>query len=417
MGAGGAEHGVLIAGGGIGGLSAALALARAGRRVTVLERSCELREFGAGIQLGPNAFHALDALGIGRLALDQAVYVDRLRLMNAMTGQEVMALDLGAAFRDRFRFPYAVIHRGDLYRVLINACAAREEITIRTSAQVSGFEQDDRRVVAVLASGERVSGVALIGADGIWSGVRRQMLGDAAPRVPGHTTFRSVIPIEDMPEAFRWNDATLWAGDRCHVVHYPLSGYRLFNFAITAHNGATEAVSGAPVGSDEIGETFEHVHDIVKRIIRHGRDWRRWVLFDRDPTHHWVEGRVALLGDAAHPTLQYLAQGACMAIEDAVCLGDAFGFFEDDVDAALLAYRDLRVPRTAQIVLKSRAIGEHVYHPRGARAALRDDVLRSKSDSELYDDLAWLYDGGRESRRYFARPRVLAGDLWEAATA
>ncbi|WP_375551368.1 3-hydroxybenzoate 6-monooxygenase [Rhodophyticola porphyridii] len=392
---------ILIAGGGIGGLSAALALANAGRRVTVLERSSELREFGAGIQLGPNAFHALEALGIGRAALDQAIYVDRLRLMNAMTGQEVVALDLGTAFRDRFLYPYAVIHRGDLYRVLIDACGAREEITIRTNAEIVGFEQDDKRVQAMLASGERLSGVALIGADGIWSGIRQQMLGDAPPRVPGHTTFRSVIPIEEMPEAFRWNDATLWAGDRCHIVHYPLSGYRLFNFAITAHNGATDAVSGEPVDPAEIGATFEHVHNTVKQIIRHGRDWKRWVLCDRDPTHHWVEGRVALLGDAAHPTLQYLAQGACMAIEDGVCLGNSFSFFEDDVDAALLSYRDLRVPRTAQIVLKSRAMGEHVYHPGGPRAALRDAILRSKSNSEFYEDLAWLYDGGQESRRYF----------------
>lgn len=396
-----AHGGVLVAGGGIGGLSAALALARAGRRVTVLERSSELREFGAGIQLGPNAFHALHSIGIDQAALDQAIYVDRLRLMNAMTAEEVTALDLGAAFRARFGYPYAVIHRGDLYRVLIDACSMHQSIAIRTNAEVVGFEQNGSDVEVVLASGERVAGIALIGADGIWSGIRRQMLGDAPPRVPGHTTFRSVIPIEEMPEAFRWNDATLWAGDKCHIVHYPLSGYRLFNFAITAHNDATEAVSGEPVDAGEIGATFEHVHDTVKQIIRHGRDWKRWVLCDRDPTHHWVEGRVALLGDAAHPTLQYLAQGACMAIEDGVSLGDAFGFFEDDVDSALLVYRDLRVSRTAQIVLKSRAMGEHVYHPHGPRASLRDAILRSKSDSELYEDLAWLYDGGQESKRYF----------------
>lgn len=413
----GEESAVLVVGGGIGGLSAALALARSGHRVTVLERSTELREFGAGIQLGPNAFHALESLGIGQAALDQAIYVDRLRLMNAMTAEEVMALDLGTPFRDRFRYPYAVIHRGDLYRVLIDACAAHDKISIRTGAQVIGFDQDGHDVVAVLATGERLQGIALIGADGLWSCIRRQMLGEEPPRVPGHTTFRSVIPIEEMPEAFRWNDVTLWAGDRCHVVHYPLSGYRLFNLAITAHNGATAAVSGERVDPGEIGATFEHVHDTVKQIIHHGRDWKRWVLCDRDPTHHWVDGRIALLGDAAHPTLQYLAQGACMAIEDAVCLGDAFRFFAGDVDAALLCYRDLRASRTAQIVLKSRAVGEHVYHPRGARAVLRDDILRSKSCTELYDDLAWLYDGGRESQRYFVRPPSQAGDGTETATA
>lgn len=400
------RHPILVAGGGIGGLAAALALARTGRRVRVLERAREMREFGAGIQLGPNAFHALRRLGIDRAALDQAIYVDRLRLMNAMTAEQIMAVDLGDGFRTRFGYPYAVIHRGDLYNVLIDACRAQEGVEIRTGADVVGFDQDDGWVRAHAADGDTHVGSALIGADGIWSRVRRALLGDAPPRVPGHTTFRSVIPTEAMPEALRWNDATLWAGDKCHIVHYPLSDYRLFNFAITAHDGATEAVSGGTVAEGEVDATFAHVHPTVRQIIRHGRDWKRWVLCDRDPTHHWVEGRVALLGDAAHPTLQYLAQGACMALEDAVCLGEALAFFGDDVEAGLLAYRDLRVPRTAEIVLRSRGMGEHVYHPGGARAALRDAVLRSKSDADLHEDLAWLYEGGREAERLFARPEV-----------
>ncbi|MEM7717638.1 MAG: 3-hydroxybenzoate 6-monooxygenase [Pseudomonadota bacterium] len=392
---------VLIAGAGVGGLSSALALARRGYQVVVLERSSRLEEFGAGIQLGPNAFNALEALGIGQDALAKAIYVDRLRLMNAMSAEEVMTLDLGVEFRQRFRNPYAVIHRGDLYRVLLNACAKHPEIEIRTGCEFLSYQQTRTHVLVQLSNRQSVGGCALIGADGIWSRVRKQLIGDERPRVPGHTTFRSVIPIEEMPEELRWNDATLWAGDKCHVVHYPLSDNALFNFAITSHTGATEPVSGDPVHVSEVEKTFSHVHPKVRHIIKHGRDWRRWVLFDRDPTHEWVQQRVALLGDAAHPTLQYLAQGACMAIEDAVCLGDAFAHFGDDIESALLAYRDLRASRTAQVVLKSRAMGEHVYHPSGTRAKMRDAFLQTKSSSELFHEFAWLYDGGRESQRFF----------------
>ncbi|WP_300063889.1 3-hydroxybenzoate 6-monooxygenase [uncultured Roseobacter sp.] len=394
---------ILVAGGGIGGLATALSLSRAGRHVVVLERASELQEFGAGIQLAPNAFHALHRLGIDRRALDQAIFVDRLRLMDAMTADEVISVDLGTTFRQRFGYPYAVIHRGDLHNVLIDACREASGIDIRTDSNVLGYKETGGDVLVRLDGGAVVRGTALIGADGIWSRVRRAMLGDAPPRVPGHTTFRSVIPIEAMPEELRWNDAVLWAGDKCHIVHYPLSDYQLFNFAITAHNGAMEAVSGAPASQDEVERTFAHVHDTVRSIIRHGRDWKRWVLCDRDPTHLWVDGRVALLGDAAHPTLQYLAQGACMALEDAVCLGDAMRFFGDDVEAALLAYRDLRVPRAAEIVLRSRGMGEHVYHPSGRRAALRDEILRAQSSVDLHEKVAWLYEGGRESEHVFAR--------------
>ena len=144
--------------------------------------------------------------------------------------------------------------------------------------------------------------------------------GDGPPRVSGHTTYRSVIPTEQMPEDLRWNAATLWAGPKCHIVHYPLSGWKVFNLVVTYHNDAPEPVAGKPVSEDEVMQGFAHVHERAQDIIRHGRNWRLWVLCDRDPSEHWVDGRVALLGDAAHPMLQYFAQGACQAMEDAVCL-------------------------------------------------------------------------------------------------
>jgi salicylate hydroxylase len=383
---------ILIAGGGIGGLAAALALARAGVASLVLEKAPALGEIGAGIQLGPNAFHVFDRLGIGETARAMAVFIDRLRLMDAMTAEEIAHIELGEAFRARFGNPYAVIHRGDLHGVILRACREHPLIRLRTASEVVDAAQDGAQVEAILADGTRVEGAALIGADGLWSRLRARVVGDGPPRVSGHTTYRSVIPTEHMPEALRWNAATLWAGPKCHLVHYPLSGWKLFNLVVTCHNDATSPIAGEPVGFEEVMAGFTHIHPDAQAIIRHGRDWKRWVLCDRDPVLNWVQGRVALLGDAAHPTLQYLAQGACMALEDALCLADSITATPGDVEAALHAYQQARVLRTARVQLQSRAVGEHVYHPEGAHAALRNAVMAAKTQAEWYETLAWLYD-------------------------
>ena len=384
---------ILIAGGGIGGLAAAVGLANKGFSVVVLERAPQLGEIGAGIQLGPNAFHAFDALGVGAQARGMAVYIDALRLMDALTAEEITSIDLGDAFRKRFGNPYAVVHRGDLHGVFLKACQAHPNIDLRVASEVVDYEQTAERVTARLASGATVEGTLLIGADGLWSKVRARVVGDGQPRVSGHTTYRSVIPTEHMPEDLRWNAATLWAGPKCHIVHYPLSGWKLFNLVVTYHNDAPEPVAGKPVTVEEVLTGFAHVHERAQSIIRHGRDWKLWVLCDREPVENWVDGRVVLLGDAAHPMLQYFAQGACMAMEDAVCIADALGARPDDVPAALDAYRRRRAVRTARVQLQSRAIGEHVYHPAGAHAAARNAVMRSKTSEDYYGHLAWLYGG------------------------
>ncbi|HVL73346.1 MAG TPA: 3-hydroxybenzoate 6-monooxygenase [Beijerinckiaceae bacterium] len=384
---------VLIAGGGIGGLSAALGLAQQGFSATVLEKAPALGEIGAGIQLGPNAFHCFDRLGVGEAARGMAVYIDQLRLMDALTGEEITHIDLGEPFRTRFRNPYAVVHRGDLHGVLLKACRDHPRIELRVKSEVVGYEQDGSRVTALLADGGRVDGSLLVGADGLWSNVRKKVVGDGPPRVSGHTTYRSVIPTERMPEDLRWNAATLWAGPKCHIVHYPLSGWKVFNLVVTYHNDAPEPVAGKPVSADEVRKGFEHVHPTPRKIIDHGSDWKLWVLCDRDPVENWVDGRVVLLGDAAHPMLQYFAQGACMAMEDAVCLSHSLAAHPHDPDRALEAYRAQRVVRTARVQLQSRAIGDHIYHPAGAHAQVRDSIMRAKTSEDYYEDLAWLYGG------------------------
>jgi 2-polyprenyl-6-methoxyphenol hydroxylase-like FAD-dependent oxidoreductase len=375
----------LVAGGGIGGLATALGLAQRGMRVVVLERAAALGEIGAGIQLGPNAFHAFDRLGVGETARAMAVYVDQLLLMDAMSAEEITHIDLGEAFRARFGAPYAVVHRGDLHGVLLQACRDQPLIELRISSEVVGYDQD--------GAGVRVGGALLIGADGLWSSVRRQVVGDVAPRVAGHTTYRSVIPTEQMPEAMRWNAATLWAGPRCHIVHYPLSGWKVFNLVVTYHNDATDPEAGVPVPDEEVQRGFRHLHPTVRGIIDTGRNWRRWVLCDRDPVQTWVDGRVAVLGDAAHPTLQYLAQGACMALEDAVTLSEAMAEKPGDVEGALALYQAQRVVRTARVQLLSRALGDHVYHPAGAHAQVRNAIMGAKTSADYHEHMAWLYGG------------------------
>lgn len=384
---------ILIAGGGIGGLSAALGLARKGFSVVVLEKAPALGEIGAGIQLGPNAFHSFDYLGVGEAARAMAVYIDQLRLMDALTGEEITHVDLGERFRARFKNPYAVVHRGDLHGVLLKACREHENIELRVKSEVVSYAQDGSSVTAKLATGETVTGSMLVGADGLWSNVRKQLVGDGKPRVSGHTTYRSVIPTERMPEDLRWNAATLWAGPKCHIVHYPLSGWKLFNLVVTYHNDAPEPVAGKPVSADEVRKGFEHVHEVARKIIDHGTDWKLWVLCDRDPVENWVDGRVTLLGDAAHPMMQYFAQGACMAMEDAVCLAHMMATYPNDLERALEAYRAQRVVRTARVQLQSRAIGEHIYHPAGAHAQVRNAIMRAKTSEDYYADLAWLYGG------------------------
>ncbi|GKQ50313.1 3-hydroxybenzoate 6-monooxygenase [Bradyrhizobium sp. Ce-3] len=394
---------IIIAGGGIGGLAAAVALTRKGFQVTVLERAPRYQEIGAGIQLGPNAFHAFDHLGLGDAARAIAVFIDQLRLMDAISAEEITSIDLTSYFRQRFGNPYAVVHRGDLHGIFVRACEAHPLITLRSDCEVVGYLQDGEAVVARLKSGERVKGCLLIGADGLRSRIRQQMVDDGPPRIAGHTTYRSVIPTEQMPEDLRWNAATLWAGAKCHLVHYPLSGWKVFNLAITCHNDPAEAFAAKPVTHEEVLEGFRDVHPRAKAIIHHGKDWKAWVTCDRDPTERWVDGRAVLLGDAAHPMLQYFAQGACMALEDAVWLAELLGETPDRFDHALEKYRQARLIRTARVQLQARELGTHVYHPAGVHALLRNQLIRETSLEKFCDNLAWLYGSP-----FPERPRVAA---------
>lgn len=376
---------IVIAGAGIGGLSAALSLAKNGFTVRVLEKASVLGEVGAGIQLGPNAFHCFDALGVGDKARAMAIYVDKLRLMCALTASEICNIPLGEEFRAHFGNPYAVIHRGDLHAMLLAKCRETSSISIETSHEVKSYTQDEKGVTTDTG----LKGTALIGADGLWSNIRKLVAGDTPARVSGHTTYRSVIPLEQMPEDLRWNAATLWAGPKCHIVHYPLQGWKTFNLVVTYHNNAPDPIAGEAVSHEEVLKGFQHIHPKAREIIEIGQDWRRWVLCDRDPITNWVDGRVALLGDAAHPMMQYMAQGACMAMEDGVALGRILK--DQGIEKGLLLYNKARATRTARVQLMSREIGNYIYHPSGATADLRNEIMGNKTPEEWNQTLDWIY--------------------------
>lgn len=388
---------IVVVGGGIGGLATALSVAGRGHRVVVLERSDEFAELGAGIQLAPNGIHALDRLGLGERVRAGAVHIDELRFMDGVSGAHVNSLPLKGAYRRRFGNPYVVVHRGELYRLLLAACRDSDAVELRARADVTGYRQDESRATVLLDTGERVTGEVVIGADGIHSAIRRQLVGDGAPRVSGITVYRTIIPMERVPEELRWNAVTWWAGPGCHFVHYAIAGGRYLNLAPSVENGATEAFAGIPARKADVLAAFAPLSSVAQRLLELGEEWKSWVLIDRDPVDTWTDGRVALLGDAAHPMLHYAAQGACQALEDAVLLGDLLDGGDDAVAERLRKYNAERRERTAAITRLARD-STRLWHPAGAAAAERNAALSRLSPTELHDYVAWMH-GPREFGR------------------
>jgi len=380
---------VLVAGGGIGGLAAALALVRRGWRVTVLEQATELGEIGAGMQLGPNAFHAFDALGVGPKARARAVYTDCLVMHDAVDEREIARVPTGEAFRARFGNPYAVIHRQDIHASLLEGARDSGQVDFRTSTRVARIEQAGGTVTAIDQHGRAHAGVALIAADGVKSVVRQQYVGDPA-RVTGHVVYRAVVDRDDFPADLRWNAASIWVGPNCHLVHYPLRGGAQYNVVVTFHSRDAEEWGVTDGSREEVQSYFREISQRPRRLIDLPRSWRRWATADREPIATWTHGRATLLGDAAHPTTQYMAQGACMALEDAVTLGEALRATDDDWPAALDLYQRSRVPRTARIVLSGREMGR-IYHARGVERLVRNELWQGRTPERFYDALEWLY--------------------------
>jgi salicylate hydroxylase len=389
MGTSSTSRPVLVAGGGLGGLAAALALARLGLPVKVLEQASQMGEIGAGIQLGPNAFSAFDALGIGERARSRAVYTDRLVMMDAVDESEVASVPVGEAFRKRFGNPYAVSHRADVHHSLLEGVQRSERIELLTHTHVDRIEQDAAGVTAVDREGRAHEGAALIGCDGVKSTVREKFVGDPV-RVSGHVVYRAVVDAREFPPDLQWNAPCVWSGPNCHLVHYPLRGGEQYNVVVTFHSRKPEEWGVTEGSREEVLSYFDGIAARPRQLLHLPKSWKRWATADREPIARWSFGRVTLLGDAAHPMLQYLAQGACMALEDAVTLGEALRAEGGDFERGFARYERARIARTARVVLLTREMGR-IYHAHGVERLVRNDLWKGRAPERFYDALEWLY--------------------------
>ncbi len=383
---------ILISGGGIGGLVAAYALALKGIPVRVFEQAAEFRELGAGIQLGPNIFRVLEKIGLKDAILADVHRPPAIEMRDALSGNKVTAIPLDGAFLERYGQPYAVTHRADIHGAFLKACQSSNLVSLENSRRVDGYEDHGDHVTVTLENGERAEGRGLIACDGMWSQIRERVIGDGKPRVSGHIAYRAVLKRNEVPADLWRPDVVLWAGPRTHFVHYPLRRGELYNLVAVFHSDHYEEGWNAEGSKELLWKHFQGQRPEVLRMLELIDTWRMWVLCDREPVKDWTKGRVTLLGDAAHPMLQYLAQGACMATEDAVILAEKVAASPDDLPAAFKAYEQERYLRTAQVQIMARVYGEF-YHARGPTAELRDRMLSGRTTQQSIEGMAWLYGG------------------------
>ncbi len=394
---------VLIAGGGIGGLAAALGSARAGWEVRLFERAGAFTEVGAGVQIGPNVVRRLQAWGLHRALLAVASFPERLRVRSALTGAELGALRLGATAVERYGAAYANIHRADMHGLLLDVARKSSLVHLNLDHQVERHEEQGDAVTVRLVRGDgkviEVEGDALIGADGLRSGTRTQLLGEAATRVSGHLAYRAVLRQDALPQALRSNDVTVWLGPNLHVVQYPLRRGELLNLVAIRHgqppadlDSWDHRVNAADLES-ALAQTCTPLQDLVRAVPQVGEGWRLWPLLDRPPVagpQEMARGLVALLGDAAHPMRPYLAQGAGMAIEDAVELEKSLAMHDVDVALCLRRYALNRWQRNARVQERSRRNGQ-IFHASGPLRWGRDAAMGLLGERLL--DQPWLYRG------------------------
>ena len=390
----GKDDPVLVIGGGLGGASVALALARKGFRVRLLEQAPEFGVIGFGIQLGPNVFPMFDRLGVADAVLAQSIVPKAILMVDSVDGGEIVRIPTGDSFVQRFKRPYIVIHRVDLHRVLLDACEAQPNVELMPLTGAAAYEDTGDGVRLRTTDGRTIEGAAVIGADGLRSTIRQQMLDEGEPRMIGYVAHRTIVPMADVNFEVDRDDVVLWSGHGFHIVHYPLRGGTLFNIVTVFKTSNDAAPSDTASPHPDLDRVYRDSHPTMKALWGMMDLSRRgWVSSDRDPIRHWSKGRVTLLGDAAHPTLQTLAQGACMAIEDAVCLAELIEQASGDFERAFRQYERARYLRTARVQFESRYHWDNFYHVGGIEREVARATWSVRSEQDMFDCLAWLYDG------------------------
>jgi salicylate hydroxylase len=380
----------LIVGGGIGGLTTALALARTGMSATVLERSAFADETGAGIQLGPNAIRALAQLGVLDAIAATAFSPDVLRLFDGLSGTRLATVPLGQIAEERYGAPYLTLHRADLHASLLAACRADGAIELRSGFDATEAETLAEPVMVRDADGPQVEGSILIAADGLWSRLRDRIVPDADLRFSGAIAWRALLPRSEVPAPFADPEVGLWLGPHAHLVHYPVRGGKDLNIVAVVEGGSAKQGWSRRAEPDLLLPSFQRWARPAKTLLQAVETWRCWSLFQLKPLPRWTDGRMALLGDAAHPVLPYLAQGAALAIEDAITLAASLKASGGDPASAFPRYQSLRMDRAARVQAQAARFGR-IYHLRGPAAFARNFLLGRRHPESLLQSFDWLY--------------------------
>lgn len=383
------DHPILIAGGGIGGLAAALGLARQGMPVRLFEQAAGFEEIGAGLQMSPNGVRALKALGAWEAVEPSCVIPSEIHVRDGLSGAILQRIRLGKTFEDRFGAPYRVCHRADLLAGLVASAKRSFAIELNTGKRATGIEDAGEAARLDFADGSSATGAAVVAADGIRSALRAAVAGDVTPTTRGVIVYRALIPLQRVPPEIEPDCVTLWLCPGAHVVHYPVSNWRNFNVVVAVDGQLPDKGWKTPAHSGEVPKRLPGTCEELALLLAAPASWMRWPGADLPPLPQWTRGRLALLGDAAHATLPFLAQGAVMALEDAVVLSRETARGQD-LAAAFRAYERQRRARTAKIQQQSRSMSR-IYHASGIVAAGRNLTLRLSGPSLALRRLEWIY--------------------------
>lgn len=381
---------IVIVGGGIGGLACALALAQRDFSVLVCEQAPEFGQVGVGLQVAPNALSVLDALGVGERAKREALLIERMMMVDGIDGRTICDIPCGPEFIARFGNPYAVSHRADVHGALLQACLEVPSlITLRNNCRVLDYRNNASGVLVILEGGEEVRAGALIAADGIRSRIRQRIVGDGDPKQAGAVIYRALVPASGMPGSQQNPYPTLWVGPNAHAIHYPVRDWSVYNLGITV-NSSTDDTWEGEASKDKPLEALKGWCEIPRSVVSAASNFQRYIVRHRDPVENWTDGAVTLLGDAAHPMVQYIAQGAAMALEDAICLAAEISNRDGDYPAAFAAYQQTRIVRSARVQISSIML-DRLYHVGGIERLVRNSIFDGRATPEYYDRLSWLF--------------------------